>query len=156
MTIYILKEIFLEIIKSEGGSGTNVVPEKICITGEVRSNSMEKVEKNISMISERFNNEALKLNGQIEFEWRWDFKPFKILSRSKIIKDVRNAISCAGLNPQPSMSKGGSDANSFNENGLQSIKLGIGTKNPHSNDEFILLEDLQKSFNIAFELVRKK
>ena len=142
--------------KIEGGSGTNVVPEKISIIGEVRSNTMEKVEKYISIISEKFINAAVKLNGRIEFEWDWDFKQYKIKSNSKIIKEIENAISSAGLKPEQAITKGGSDANSFNENGIQSINLGIGAKNPHSNDEFILLEDLQKSFTIAYELVRKK
>jgi len=142
--------------KIEGGSGTNVIPEKISIIGEVRSNTMEKVEKYISVISEKFNNAAVKLNGRIEFKWDWDFKPYKIKSNSKIIKEIENAISSAGLKPEQSITKGGSDANSFNENDIQSINLGIGAKNPHSNDEFILLEDLQKSFTIAYELVRKK
>jgi len=140
----------------EGGSVTNVVPAKTFIIGEVRSNSSEKVEKYISKISEIFNLEAAKLNGSIEFNWEWDFQPFKIPMNSLIIEEIKSAITSAGLLPEDSISKGGSDANSFNENGIQAINIGIGAQNPHSNDEFILLEDLQKSFNIAYELVRKK
>ena len=74
----------------------------------------------------------------------------------KIIKEIESAITSTGLLPEQSISKGGSDANSFNENGIQAINFGIGAKNPHSNDEYILLEDLQKSVSIAYELVRKK
>lgn len=142
--------------KIEGGSRTNVVPEKISIMGEVRSDTLEKVEKYITIISEEFNNAAFELKGLIKFEWDWDFKPYKIEKDCKIIQKIENAISNAGLKPEQSISKGGSDANSLNENGIPSINLGIGAKNPHSNNEFILLEDLQKSFKIAYELVRKK
>ena len=139
----------------EGGSGTNVVPEKITIVGEVRANSTEKVEKYISIISQKFNDEAAKLKGQIKFIWNWDFKPYKITQDKKIVKDIKKAITNANLSPVMSISKGGSDANSFNENGIEAINLGIGAKNPHSNNEYILLDDLQKSFRIAYELVKK-
>ncbi|MBI9060318.1 MAG: M20/M25/M40 family metallo-hydrolase [Labilibaculum sp.] len=142
--------------KIEGGTATNVVPDKIFVNGEVRSNTMEKVEKHISIISQKFQEAAKSLCGKIEFKWEWDFKPYRVPSNSKIISEIKNAISNANIEPIESISKGGSDANSFNEKGIQSINLGIGAQNPHSNDEFILLEDLQKSFNIAYELVRKK
>ena len=139
----------------EGGEGTNVVPEKISIKGEVRSNTTTKVEKHISTISQRFFHEADKLKGRVEFDWEWDFKPYYIPDGSQIITEIRKAISAAKLQPEESISMGGSDANSFNENGIEALNLGIGAQNPHSNDEFILLKDLQNAFRIAYELVRK-
>jgi tripeptide aminopeptidase len=43
----------------------------------------------------------------------------------------------------------------LNEKGIESVNLGIGAQNPHSNDEFIFIEDLVKSVEIALELVKK-
>ncbi len=43
----------------------------------------------------------------------------------------------------------------LNELGIPSVNLGIGAQNPHSNDEFVLIEDLIKSSEIAMELVKK-
>ena len=60
------------------------------------------------------------------------------------------------LNSFPKISLGGGDANSLNASGIESVNLGIGAQNPHSNDEFIFIEDLVKSAEIAMELVRKK
>ncbi|MBU0474751.1 MAG: M20/M25/M40 family metallo-hydrolase [Bacteroidetes bacterium] len=142
--------------KIEGGTATNVVPDKIFLNGEVRSNTMEKVEKHISTISQKFEEATKSLNGKMEFKWEWDFKPYRVSSNSQIILEIINAITNANLEPIESISKGGSDANTFNEKGIQSINLGIGAQNPHSNDEFILLDDLQNTLNIAYELVRKK
>jgi di/tripeptidase len=34
------------------------------------------------------------------------------------------------------------------------VNLGIGAQNPHSDEEFILLEDLAKSAEIALQLIR--
>jgi tripeptide aminopeptidase len=140
----------------EGGCGTNVVPDKIKIVGEVRSNTIVKVERYISMISKLFTYESAKLKGNIKFDWIWDFKPYQIPMDSQIIKQINKAITDADLKPLKSISKGGSDANSFNENGIQAINLGIGAQNPHSNDEFILLNDLQNAYRIAHELVKAK
>lgn len=35
------------------------------------------------------------------------------------------------------------------------MNIGIGAQNPHSNDEFVYIEDLIKSAEIALELVKK-
>jgi len=65
------------------------------------------------------------------------------------------AIKNTGLNPSPAISFGGSDANSLNEKGIPSIDIGIGAQNPHSNEEFILLEDLEKSADIVMNLIKQ-
>ena len=71
-------------------------------------------------------------------------------------RDTINVLKKVGLTSTPKISLGGSDANSLNANGIESINLGIGAQNPHSNDEFIFIEDLIKTAEIAMELVRKK
>jgi tripeptide aminopeptidase len=55
----------------------------------------------------------------------------------------------------PVASLAGSDANSLNGRGVQAINLGIGAQNPHANDEYIFIADLQKSSEIALELMKK-
>ena len=65
------------------------------------------------------------------------------------------AINKVGLIPVPRISLGGSDANSLNGREIESVNLGIGAQNPHSNDEFIYIEDLIKSSEIALELVKR-
>jgi acetylornithine deacetylase/succinyl-diaminopimelate desuccinylase-like protein len=64
------------------------------------------------------------------------------------------AIKKAGLTPEPQISLAGSDANSLNAKGIESVNFGIGAQNPHSNNEFILIEDLHKSAAIALELIK--
>ncbi|MDZ7762867.1 MAG: M20/M25/M40 family metallo-hydrolase [Melioribacteraceae bacterium] len=59
------------------------------------------------------------------------------------------------LEPHPNVSLGGSDANSLNTNGIPTVNIGIGAQNPHSNEEFVYLEDLYKSAEIVFEIIKK-
>ncbi|MFH1198050.1 MAG: M20/M25/M40 family metallo-hydrolase [bacterium] len=142
--------------RMEGGGATNVVPDYLCLDGEFRSVDPVEVENNINNLKSRFENAAVKFGGQIKFDWFWDFKPFNVPSSSEAYKRIFDAIQNVGLSPEAVKSAGGSDANSYNERGIDAVNLGIGAQNPHGNDEFIFYEDFQNAFNIALELVRIK
>lgn len=137
-----------------GGTAINVVPEVTTVRGEVRAKSPDAAELQIEKINKLFCEAAEKYNGKIEFSSNWDFHPFELSSNSPVYLDIKNAIKRVGLKPLPTVSWGGSDANSLNMKGIESVNIGIGAQNPHSNEEFILYEDLQKSFEIALELVK--
>jgi tripeptide aminopeptidase len=147
-------ETTLNIGKIHGGSAVNVIPEKTTIEGEIRSFKTERVEELFEELKSIFNNEAKALKGSCEIESQWDFKPYNVLPEYNVFKYAVDAIQKAGLEPKPQISLAGSDANSLNENGIEAVNMGIGAQNPHSNDEFILIEDLLKSAEIALELVK--
>jgi len=139
----------------KGGSAVNVVPELTELEGEVRSFNMGKVTEYYNLILNTFNEDAEKIGGKIEQDSFWDFKPFTVSKNSFAYKETIRVLKNVGLEPKPKHSLGGSDANSLNAKGIESINLGIGAQNPHSNDEFIFIEDLVKSVEIALELVKK-
>ncbi len=139
----------------KSGSAVNVIPEIAELDGEVRSFNTNKVEKYFNLVLETFKKEAEAAGGKIECNSFWDFKPFTVPETSFAFSETVRVLEKVGLSPTPKISLGGSDANSLNENGIQSINLGIGAQNPHSNDEFIFIEDLVKSAEIALELVKK-
>lgn len=139
----------------KGGSAVNVIPEITELDGEIRSFDLQKVEHYLNVTIAAFRKEADILGGKIEVESFWDFKPYTIPENSFVFKEIVRVMKQVGLNPIPKISLGGSDANSLNEKGIQSVNLGIGAQNPHSNDEFIFIEDLVKSAEIALELVKK-
>jgi tripeptide aminopeptidase len=141
------------ILKS--GSAVNVIPELAELDGEIRSFDVDKVEKYYNKTLDIFNKEAEQLGAKLQADSFWDFKPFTVKQSSFVFNETVRVLKKVGLNPTPKISLGGSDANSLNEKGLESINLGIGAQNPHSNDEFIFIEDLVKSAEIALELVKK-
>lgn len=138
-----------------GGSAINVVPELTLIEGEIRSVNPRKISKKIDEIRDKFTEAAQSAGGKTEFEYRWDFMPYKHSKQSTIYKMTCDALSRVGLEPTPQMSYGGSDANSLNAKGISCVNLGIGAANPHSNDEYIYTEDLYKTAEIALELMKK-
>ncbi len=145
----------LNIGKINGGSAVNVVPEEVYLEGEVRSFNTSRVTELIGEVKKIFADESGKLNAEMEFESNWDFKPYTVESFNPVYQEITEILKKTGLNPEPRISLGGSDANSLNESGIASVNLGIGAQNPHSNDEFVLIEDLIKSAEIAMELVKK-
>ncbi len=150
------EETTMNIGTLSSGSAVNVIPEITELEGEVRSFNMKKAEDNFNLLVNIFKNEAQKIGAKIEIKYFWDFVPYTINESSYVYKEVVRAIKNVGLEPTPKISLGGSDANSLNGRGIESINLGIGAQNPHSNDEFIFIEDLVKSAEIALELVKKE
>jgi len=148
-------ETTMNIGNLKSGASVNVVPELTELLGEVRAFDPEKAEFNYNMLIDIFNEEAEKIGADVEENHFWDFEPYVIKESDDVYKETVNAIAKTGLIPVPKVSLGGSDANSLNARGIVSINLGIGAQNPHSNEEFILIEDLVKSSEIALELVKR-
>lgn len=139
----------------KSGSAVNVVPESTEFEGEIRSFDLSKAEKYLKNLTDILTEETEKENAKIEINHYWDFIPYTIPESADVYKETIKVLTKVGLKPTPKISLGGSDANSFNGLGIQSVNLGIGAQNPHSNDEFIFIEDLIKTSEIALELVRK-
>lgn len=139
----------------KGGSAVNVIPELTELEGEVRSFDLKKAEKYFNLLVNAFKHESESARAKFELHYDWDFMPFTVPEDSEVYRETINALTKVGLIPTPKISLGGSDANSFNGNGIQSVNLGIGAQNPHSNEEFIFIEDLYKTAEIALELVKK-
>jgi len=139
----------------KGGAATNVVPELTCIEGEVRSMDPEKIDIKIEEIKNEFEKAAQYIGGAIEFETFWNFKPYKVTPDSDTYKTIEKTIKSVGISPVPSISKGGSDANSLNARGIPTVNLGIGAENPHSNDEYMLFDSFTNTAKIAMEIMKK-
>jgi len=149
------EETTMNIGTLNSGTAVNVIPEIAELVGEVRSFDLKKAESYFNLLVKIFEEESQLAGTKIELDYFWDFMPYTVPESSQVFKEICRAISAVGLTPEPKISLGGSDANSLNGNGIESVNLGIGAQNPHSNDEFIYIEDLIKSAEIALELVKK-
>ena len=149
------KDTTMNIGLLRSGSAVNVIPELTELEGEIRSFDLKKAEEKFNLLVNIFKDETEIVGAKIEINHFWDFLPYTIPESSFVFNEAVRVIKKVGLVPTPKISLGGSDANSLNERGIESINLGIGAQNPHSNDEFIFIEDLYKSAEIALELVKK-
>lgn len=145
----------MNIGNMRSGTAVNVVPASTELEGEVRSFDLAKAEQYLMNAVAVFEEECAAAGAKLEYHYFWDFKPYTIPETAPVFTETVAAIRGTGMEPNPTYSLGGSDANSLNGRGIQSVNLGIGAQNPHSNDEFVLIEDLIKSAEIALELVKK-
>ncbi|MFC1547445.1 M20/M25/M40 family metallo-hydrolase [Candidatus Neomarinimicrobiota bacterium] len=139
----------------EGGSTTNVVPDSVLVKGETRALTQERGKEIVQRVFEIFDRVTKEHGAGLECSSKWEFTPFGISEDSAIYIRVMRAMEQVGLTPKPLIAAGGSDANSLNDKGVPAINLGIGAQNCHSNEEFILIEDLLNAEKIAEALLRK-
>lgn len=136
-----------------GGTATNVIPDKIVVEGEIRTELQEQGEEIMGKVIQDFETAAAHYGGKIEYSYIWDFTPYRITPDMLPYRRITEAGKKLGLEMEGFKSMGGSDANSMNDKGIQTINLGVGAQNPHGTNEFILYKDLNTTCEIAYTLL---
>ena len=138
-----------------GGEATNIVPDRCTVDGEVREFDQRRIDDHIAMLKETCLRVAAKAGGSVEFQSQVDFPPFVLDPACDAFTETVDMLRSVGLAPNPIEYLGGSDANMLNAKGIPAVNLGVGAQNPHGNDEFILLEDLEKTEQITTALIAR-
>jgi len=137
-------------------AATNVVPPRVNFKGEFRSTTIKQVEDLDHFIRNHFAKSLKNTGATFSYHSAWDFHPYTINEHAPIRHRLENAIKTIGLTPVALPSSGGSDVNVLNGKGIPSINLGVGAQNPHSNEEFVMYEDLINTTKIALELMQNE
>ncbi|NQV42473.1 MAG: M20/M25/M40 family metallo-hydrolase [Candidatus Marinimicrobia bacterium] len=137
-------------------AATNVVPPRVSFSGEIRSATVSKVEEMDTSLQKHLAQSLTNTGATFSYKSDWDFHPYTIEPDAPLRLRLETAIRSVGLEPSGLHSFGGSDVNVLNGKGTPAINLGIGAQNPHSNDEFILIEDLINATKIAMELMQNE
>ncbi len=135
----------------QGGAASNIVAEQVRIIGEVRSHSPEKLQKLTAQIETIFTetisqwrDPAGEARGipELDFQIRPDFPAMRLSNNDPVIQTVRKAAHDMNMELQFEIAGGGSDANIFNGNGLQTAIIATGMTHIHSTDEQVTLQDM--------------
>ena len=148
-------ETTANIGKIHGGEAVNAIPAKVTIEGEVRSFSPDRIMQQLSLIEQTLRD-SLDGIGALVFSAQRDFEPYSLSREAPMILELEQAMKNVGLAPQPIRYTGGSDANKYNAKGIPAVNIGIGAQKPHSHEEFFLIEDLMRTYELAHELIRPK
>ncbi|MDL2280776.1 M20/M25/M40 family metallo-hydrolase [Selenomonadales bacterium OttesenSCG-928-I06] len=139
----------------EGGSATNVVPDKVVLKGEVRSHSEKKLADKIESMEKAFYSAAKKNNSESFVEVKHAYIPFAIEENENVILLAKKAAESIGLKSSIVPTGGGSDANNFNKYGVKTAALGIGMTKVHTTEEYILEEDLYNCVRLVLAIIQK-
>lgn len=129
-----------------GGTGVNIVPNKIKIKGEIRSYQKKLFNFHLNKFKTIFKDSNFSISG---FAPGYSHKKTSVLIK-KIIK-VYDLLNIKTLYHSYSAV---SDANILNSKGIEVINLGDGVENAHTINEQIKIDDLIKLKMIISKILR--
>lgn len=136
-----------------GGTSINIVAELVTILGEIRSTDKQKLKEtleDLKYICFRFSQTH---GHNIQFTSERNSDGYSLSDNAVVIKSLSNAAKSCGLTPLIQESCGGSDANVFNMQGLETAVISCGMRKPHTTEEFIFVKDLIDSAKMVLSLV---
>ncbi len=143
----------------KGGSAANIVPDYVELAGEARSHNPAKLERQTEHMRQAFTSAVNNFKSSaglpsVEEDIRPEYPLMNVAVDSPLITLVKQAAEALGQKIELSACGGGSDANIFNGVGIETIIMGTGMQNPHSTNEFILSNDMEKSANLLVEIIK--
>ena len=126
----------------EGGSGTNIVPEKCTVKGEIRSYSHEKATRCVEEVGNTFKKVAEKHGAESELTCEVHLIAYETAKDSVPVKRFERVSKELGLAGNLVETFGGSDNNSFAKNGIPGLVLSNGMYQAHSVNEYTTIKDL--------------
>jgi tripeptide aminopeptidase len=146
----------------EGGTATNIIPEKAIVKGEIRSHSEKKLAAYTDKTQEIFSktvagwqDQTGKAKGSptLDFQVIPDYPVMKLDRESTVIQRVTKAATAIGVELELLVAGGGSDANIFNSYGLECAILSTGMDKVHSTEETIRLSDMVSTTELVMALL---
>lgn len=148
-------ETTLNIGTIQGGTATNIVPDKVTIEGEARSFNTGMLDSQVKDLETKFKSAVSESGGSVEFKHRLSFSTFNLDSDSPPVRLAVSAAQKLGINYNITYTGGGSDANILNANGIASVGLGTGVYDAHTDRENVSLNDFYKGLEWLKEIVRR-
>lgn len=138
-----------------GGTATNIIAEKVTIEGEARSRNPEKLALQLQHMIEKFQQAAAANGAEVVVEISEVYPSFNIPAHSQAAAMASCALEPLGIPAVIGATGGGSDANFFNHNGIETVILSAGYLKAHCHDEMIEEDELvllaQWLYNIAVQ-----
>ena len=140
----------------QGGTGTNIVPETCMACGEIRSFSHEEALDCLRKINETVQQIAEQNLAKGEVTHKVHLVAYKMDETCSCVRHFRAACEKLRLEGKVVSTFGGSDNNSFAEQGIPGLVLSCGMEKVHSVKEYIEEEELQKGADLMTELICQK
>lgn len=146
-------ETTCNIGKIEGGTATNIVPERCVVCGELRSGSHETARKVLHSVTDVFCRAGSEFGAGCRVESRFGCRAYEVPLSDPIVRRYRDACREAGVRPEFIRTFGGSDANQLSQHGIRSIVIANAMFRPHTCQEYTTVRDLTKAAEIVQSLM---
>ena len=137
----------------QGGEIRNGVPENAKVFAECRCLNHEKALKLADEMEKIFRESSEEVGTKVTIEREISLKAYHLDEKSVAVQLAMSALKKNDVNPETKIIRGGTDATAFNEKGIQTGVLGVGYRDIHSNDEYILINEMITMTNVIKTMV---
>jgi len=138
-----------------GGGATNIVTDKVELQGEARSLVNEKLDAQMTHLKECLEAACQEFGATLDLEEERSYQAFQVLEDDPIVQLAVKAAEEIGLPVRVMSTGGGSDVNYINTRGIKTINLGIGMSKVHTTEEYIKIDDLEKTTRLVAAIIKK-
>ena len=130
------------------------MPEKVTLTGEIRSRNKKKLIKLLKNCKQVFKTVAKKYPGaKINLKLNKDFEGFKLDKNHQMVSLVSKTMKGMGITHILKDSGGGSDANVFHQRGISVVVIGVGYWEAHSTSEYLVIPQIVQAAQVCEKLI---
>lgn len=137
-----------------GGQATNIVCPEVKIRAEARSRQTEKLNAQITHMTEAFEEAAAHFGATVKIERRHMYDTYLLTENDPVVQIAQQAARDIGLVSELRPGGGGSDANVYNAFGIPTCVLGTGMTLIHTHEEHISLADMVKDAEWIVQIVQ--
>lgn len=139
-----------------GGTATNIVPDKCSITGEIRSYSDAKAIQQYKNIEKIITETAQRFGAPADISFNKNITAYETDVNHKVLERFKNVCNDLQLVPKMERSFGGSDNNVMAQNGINGIVVATAMNECHTLKEWTTVDELKKAAELALSLMISK
>lgn len=136
-----------------GGEARNIIPPQAKLVAQARALTQKALDRQVAAMREALEGGAAAFGGRVEIETEQRFKPTRFGHDHPALQVAYAGVQAAGLKPRFVHTFGGSDAQNFNEKGIDSAILGTGYQDIHSINEWMPHAELRKLTQVTAQVI---
>ena len=137
----------------EGGTAANIVPGRCSLVGEARSHDQRALAEQLQSMQDALTFAAGVAECEVETTITKTYPGYRFARDDLAVRLAGDGLGRCGFEPRYGFSGGASDANAFNEHGLQCVNLANGMAEIHTPDEHIAVADIDAMVEVTLALV---
>jgi tripeptide aminopeptidase len=137
----------------QGGTARNIVPDRVELTGEARSQQVAKLEAQTASMVEALQSAAKQHDATVEIQVTRAYTGYAFTGSDVMVAKLMESCRAAGVEPSLVPTGGGSDANIFNAHGMQVVNTSMGAYGEHTTGEQVALSDMATCARIVLRCI---
>lgn len=136
-----------------GGENIGTVCDYVKIRGELRNINREELYGYYDYVKAYCESRIKETDAECKLDFILDYDGFEVPEDEHTMKFLTDTMLSMDIQPQIETGMGGMDANNFNTQGIRSVGVAMGYRDPHALHETIVIEDLVRAGELVEQLI---